>query len=381
MIYLDHAASTPMFDEAIDELKRSYKEDYANSAGAHKLARELNKRVDTVRENFMDALSASAEYDFVFCSSATEANNTIIKGLDLSEGQGILTSKAEHASVVMPSLHLKNTQGIEWQELPLNANLIYDVELTLKSIQPNTRLLCMGHVISQSGSLSPVMEIAKVVKQNHPKIHIHVDAVQSFGKVDIDLKGNYIDSMSISAHKMGGPKGISGFFINKKARLNKLLHGGEHELGYRASTVSAPLIFSWKKALDRRMAVKAEAFTKVSEINKFVRTTLANAISEIHFPNNIEFTSAYTIFFILPNFPGDMMVRHMEEKGIMVSTKSACSSKIKGKSDVLEAMHIPENQHKNVIRMSFSHSTKMEDVEEFCKHFIAMYKELKAFMI
>ncbi len=360
MIYLDHAASSPLLPEVAELLSRSLKEDFANPSSAHRLCRDLSHRLEDARRVLLDLLCGLELYQFVFTSSASESNNTLIQGIDWKEGDEILISRTDHPSVVVPAESLM-AKGVQ----------------LVTEVGPKTRAVFLTLVNSQSGAIVGPEKI-KEFKKNHPKVLLFVDGVQAMGKfpwMRTLLKDGVIDGLSISAHKMGGPKGVAGFYLKNGVQLRPLLVGGGQENSLRASTVAVPLVFGFQRAAELRDRRLAE-IEKVSALNLSLRESLKE-IPAIRFPfGPPPETSPFILSFVLPPVSSDIVLRHLEEKGIILSSTSACSSRIKGKNPVLLALGIPESEHKWVLRVSLSQETTEAEIKTFAQELKAVHAKL-----
>ena len=355
MIYFDHAASTPVREDVLDILNKSFREDFANPSAAHNLAKNLSKKIDASRASFLKFLNAQKQYDFYFTSSASESNNSIIKGIGLVESDHILYGKEDHPSVVNTVESAKAAHS--------------------KEINESTKLAILTHVNSQSGVLKDVLEEAAAIKSEKPNCWVHVDGVQAFGKYELSLENSMIDSYSISSHKISGPKGVAGLYIKKNKKVESLIDGGGQEHGFRSSTQPAPLIFAFELAASIAIQSLNDSFEKVSLINKKFQELLKEVIPQVKII--FENTSPYIFTFVVPKLPSDVMLRHLEQDSIYISSSSACSSKIKGHNPTFSALGIDEQYHKNVFRISFGSQNSLEEVDTFFEYFKKHYESMK----
>ena len=371
MIYLDHAASTPVLPEALKLLSDSYSQDFANPSAAHRLGKELGKKLSGARDTLKAILGAQPSDQLVFCSSATEANNLIVRGLNL-RGGAVLCSEADHPSLIGPVHSL----GAQIVALPLEAGQINTEKLS-DVLNENVSLVLLSQVNNHSGNVQNIEKLSSLIKEKAPKAHIHVDASQSFTKLPIDLKKWSIDSLALSAHKMGGPRGIAGLWLKKGVNLKPLFVGGGQEMNLRPSTEALPLILSFVEASKVASLKCSESFLIANESSALLKAMLKESIPGLQFPFEKVECSPYITTFIVPGISSDILLRLLEEKDVFVSSSSACSSKIKGHSSVFEALGIPNQFHKNVLRLSFSSSIKKEEIESFVSIFSSILSELK----
>lgn len=379
MLYFDHAASSPLCPEALETLQKTMREDFANPSAAHKWGKELNQKTQRIREGILETLKASKDSRLVFTGSASESNNSLIKGLGLKDGDRLLVSLGDHASLVNPSLSLKE-QGIEISELPLNSVGVPEVSLISDELMEKVKLVLISSVNSQSGGLLCVETFAKEFKSRFPKVHLHVDAVQSYGKFPLDLSQGNIDSASLSAHKMGGPKGVAALFVKKTLSLEPLLHGGNQEADFRSSTIAYPLIASFYRAIEIAFSSLDENLEKARVLRALLVTGISKIDSKIEFPFDLDQCSPYITSLLWNGISSDIVLRALEEKDIAVASTSACSSKIKGENPTMKALGLPVSKHKFVLRISIGKATSEEEVKEFLDIFKEVHSELKMFV-
>ncbi len=373
MNYFDHAASSPIYPEVLEELARALRDDYANPSAQHLLGHNLNEKIEEYRQDFLKSLKASRNDSFIFTSSATESNNTVIQGLDFTQNDIILYCKADHPSVTGPIESLAERFKISIKEIRLTASGEIDHELFLSQINEQVKLVVLTHVNNQNGVINDIEALAKLVKEKS-NAHVHVDATQSFGKIDIKLQPS-IDSMSFTSHKIGGPKGVAGLFLKNGQKLRPLLIGGGQENGQRSSTSAYPLIAGFYQAMKISIAHQKSSLEKADLFSALIKSKLSTAIPEINFP--FTSTSPFITSFILPGISSDIIVRHLEMKNIFISSTSACSSKVSGFNPTLFAMNIPERFHKNFLRISIGPITTESEVENLLRDFLVIWNELK----
>jgi cysteine desulfurase len=375
MLYLDYAASTPLCNEALEALEHSLKADFANPSAAHKLGKDLSKKIEETRQLFLKSLGATREDQFIFTSSATESNNLLIAGLS---GQGkIFYSEADHPSQVVP---VKQLEGRELCSIPLHKNGSIDVDSFLDKIDPSTSLVLLSQVNNHSGNLHSISDLSQKIKEINPKTHIHVDGVQGYSKIPLDISKTAIDSYSLSSHKIEGPKGIAGLFLKKGISLTPLFFGGGQENGLRSSTQAAPLIFSFAAAAEKNCKLLDESYSKVEILNQSLRRAVASKLDTVIFPFPGDQTSPYILTLLVPGISSDIILRHLEQKNIFLSSSSACSSKVKGINPVFSALGIDQQYHKNVLRISLSDSVSQQDLDYFVEEFSEVLDELKPYM-
>ncbi len=372
MLYLDYAATAPVRLKALEVLKEKFTSDFANPSSAHKLGTKVKKEIEQIRMGFIKSLNAF-NYHFIFTSSATESNNMIIKGLDYAPGDKVLISFGDHPSVLAPAKTLEK-QGVEIVSITRYDDGSVDEKKLIDSLNGQVKLIVLTHVNNLSGNYIDIVALAKKIKEKAPTVFIHVDAVQGFGKYPLDLSGGEVDSITVSAHKIGGPKGISGLYILKDKEINPLLDGGGQEFGLRSGTLAGPLMFSFYEAYKEISLDQTKHLDFVKSLYDKVKLALEDNIPGIIFP----FLSGgpYILTMVIPGIPSDVLVRHLEMADIFVASSSACSSKVKGFNPTFEALGIEEKYHKNVIRVSFSELVKFSEIDFFIETILEILNDL-----
>lgn len=381
LIYLDHAASMPPLSEAVQALTVSVRRDFANPTAAHSLGREMAKLIDEQRSRILAALGVSTDWRLCFTSCATEANNLIIAGLRYPVGASILFSSAEHPSLVEPVRRLSQ-QGIYTAELPLTESGHVDTSRLPDLLGPTTRLVVLSHVNNHVGTEQNLSALVSIIREQAPRCHIHVDASQSFCKVPQLLGDLAIDSVSISAHKMGGIKGVAALALRNEVLCHPMLLGGAHENGLRSGTPATPLILSFAAAVAKRQRDIAVDYDLVASLKQLFIDSLRSSLPKALFPcedaclapNRM---SPYIVLFIIPGVSSDIVMRHLEVRNIIIASSAACSAKKKGERPELSALKIPKHYHDNVLRVSFSWDTSREDVLAAANSLVAVLKELQ----
>jgi len=247
----------------------------------------------------------------------------------------------------------------------------------LLDMDENVKLVSFSHVNNTSGLINDVESISSKIKNLFPQLKIHVDASQSFGKIALSLKSSVIDSLTISSQKMGGPKGIAGFYLKKNFKIFPLLIGGGQENGIRSSTINTPLILSWVESVKETFLEINKSSEHVKTLNLELREQLESNFPNIIFPNDSEECSPYILMFVFQGISSDIIVRHLEKKNIIISSSAACSSKIKGENPTFSALKLPLTYHKNILRLSFSPRNTSQEVKYFIEQLKLIYFDIK----
>lgn len=373
MNYFDHAATSPIYPEVLDILSKSLREDFANPSSQHLLGHALKENIDQIRMDFIKMLKAKSDDHFHFTSSATESNNTVIRGLSFNEGDSILFSRADHPSVVAPIEFVANQKNLKLIEIPMESDGTINLEKFKELLDPSIKLVALTSVNNQSGVINDIESLSHLVKEK-TKAHIHLDAVQSFGKIPLVLNTT-IDSVSITSHKIGGPKGIAGLFLKKNHSVSALLLGGGQENGFRSSTEAYPLIVAFHKAMKLSTANLEVELARLRLLTDSIHSQMSAEISSLLTP--FKKTSPYIFSFLIPGISSDIVLRHLERREIYISSTSACSSRKTGFNPSLFAMGIPEHYHKNFLRISLGRTTSEREVETLIAEFKNVWSDIK----
>ncbi|ANS75140.1 cysteine desulfurase [Paenibacillus yonginensis] len=362
MKYFDHAASTPPHPEVIRTIAEVMQAHYGNPSSLHASGEAGFKLLKKAREVCAGTLGVQPS-EIVFTSGATESNNMAIKGAALqyrSRGKHLVTSMIEHPSVYESFRQLEGF-GFEVAFVPVQTNGTVDIETVMRTVREDTVLVSIMHVNNETGSIQPVAEIARELKQKYPRVLVHVDGVQGFGKVPLQLKDSGIDLYSLSAHKFRGPRGAGLLYVRKGIQLFPLLSGGGQESGVRSGTENVPAVVGMAKAL--RLAKEQEA-EHVRNWRK-VRERLVEGIASLP---ELELNSPaegapHIVHFSFPGMKPEVVLHCLEEEGLEVSTKSACSSKTSEPSRVLLAMGKSMETAQSGIRISLGDEHTSEDAD------------------
>lgn len=365
MIYLDNCSTTRPREEVIKTIIESMRDDFGNPSSLHRLGMKSEKKIKEAREYIAKFLNVNSN-EIYFTSGGTESNNIAIQSIVNKlgkRGKHIITTKIEHPSVLNIMKNYEK-QGFDITYLSVD-NLGYISLAELKdSIRKDTILVSIMHVNNEIGSIQPISEIKKIINLVNPDVFLHVDGVQGFGKVNISLKGSGIDSYSFSGHKIYGPKGIGGLYMDKKHTLSPIVFGGNQERGLRSGTENLTGIIGFGEAV-KIMAqnFKSEA-DHVFELKNYFANRVKEEIQDIKFNTTLdEKSSPYILNISFNHVRGEVLLHYLEDKDIYVSTSSACSSKGTEKSHVLRSLCLKNEEIEGAIRFCFSYENTMEDME------------------
>ncbi|KAA6446758.1 cysteine desulfurase family protein [Bacillus atrophaeus] len=377
MIYLDNSSTTKPYDEVLDVYEKTSRRYFGNPSSLHRYGAEAEQLLYAAKNQIKKALGLK-NYDIVFTSGATEANNLALKGAALSKiktGKHIITTSIEHPSVAESLDQLEELFGFEVTYLSVNADGAVSVDELKSAIRPDTVLVSMMHVNNEIGSIQPV-EQAGLVLQAYPQILFHVDYVQGVHKVPLMIEKAGIDLCTISGHKFHGLKGTGALLVKEGTRLVPLLTGGSQQSGLRAGTEHTAGAVSLAKAvnlaaqdfshrLDAMSAAKELFFKRLSETEGVVMNT-PTLNSAPHMVN-----------FSVPGIKAEVLLHMLEEQDIFVSTTAACSAREHKPSKVLLKMGKGEEIAGSSIRISLNYSQTSDVVEPFMKALVPGIKKLK----
>jgi cysteine desulfurase len=349
MIYLDFAASTPLLSSVKKELFRAFEEEYSNPSSAHKLGRTSAEKIENVRKIIANSIGAYKS-EIIFTSGASEANNLAIKGYVLAnqkKGKHIITSSIEHKCILAICHFLEKEHGYEITYISPQENGIIDSQDVIQAMRDDTVLVSIMHVNNELGSIQPIEVIGKACFERN--IKFHVDAAQSYKKIAIDVDELNIDLLSISAHKIYGPKGIGALYIRdlRETRIQPVIHGAGQEYGLRGGTLPTPLILGFGAAIEDQTI--ENTYTEVNNLNSLLRTKIVEIGGAINSPviNYIP----HILNIRLPNFDAAHFVVNSD---FLCSQGSACSSMNIEISYVLKEIGLNFEQAQSSIRVSLN---------------------------
>jgi len=359
-VYMDYAATTPVDPRVFKAMKPYFSEKYGNSVSLHKQGRDAKEALEESRKTIAEMMNVEPN-ELIFMGSATESTNMALKGIAFAnrkKGNHIVVSSIEHHCVLEPARWLEK-QGFEITRLPVDNFGFIDTNQLENAIRKDTILVSIMHANNEIGTIEDIEKIGEICKEKN--VYFHSDAAQTFGKIPIDVKKMNIDLLSISSHKMYGPKGVGGLYIKKGTKIEPLLHGGGHEFKKRSATVNVAGIVGFAEATriqKKEMASDAKKQTAFRDklINELLNIEDAhlNGHPTKRLPNNASFWFAY--------IEGESLLIQLDMNGVSASTGSACSS------DSLEASHVllatglkPQEAHGS-LRLSLGKYTTNEDV-------------------
>ncbi|WP_139491329.1 cysteine desulfurase family protein [Brevibacillus dissolubilis] len=379
MIYLDNSATTKPYPEVIDVMKKTMENYYGNPSSLHRKGVEAESVLKQARSIVANALQCKPS-EVIFTSGGTESNNTAIKGVAFQyqeRGKHIITSQIEHPCVYDVCKQLESF-SFEITYLPVNQDGQVSLEDLKAAIRPDTILVSIMHANNELGTVQPINQIGTYLKL-FPKILFHVDAVQSFGKLPIRMKEWGIDLLSLSGHKFHGPRGIGVLAKRENLLLHPLLAGGGQEGGYRSGTENVPAIAGMAKAIRIYEEKRGKEITKLEALTKRIREGISDIPSlVINTPEKD--TAPHIVNFSVPGMKAEVLLHALEDKGFLVSTRSACSTKSDEPSRILMATGMKRERALSAIRVSVGVENTLEEIEAFITALHECVKNIRPYM-
>ena len=374
VIYLDNAATSKVHPEVLESFNQITLKYFANPSSIHALGQEAQRLLEKSREQILNLFNLK-HHEVIFTSGATEANNLAIKGYAFANrgrGNHIITTAIEHPSVLNTVKQLEK-YGFEITILPVNEKGVIEVNSLKAAIKDNTILVSIMSVNNETGAINPIKEVGEILK-DYPKIAFHVDMTQAIGKIDIPL--DYIDMFSFAGHKIHGLLGSGALIKEKKIILEPLNNGGGQENNLRSGTNTLALSASLAKALRLAINTQKENYEKVSRLRDYLLSYLKDNPDKYHL-NSFDLANPYIVNFSLLEHKASVVVEALSNKGIMVSSLSACHSKNEDYSYVVYAMNQDMKLAHNTIRVSFSYENTVDDVNALIRGLKQIVKEIK----
>lgn len=365
MIYLDNSATTRPDPAVVESFQKSSEKFFANPSSLHQLGGTAEKLLHTARQQAASILQTDPG-EILFTSGGTEGNNIAIKGIAFEHqerGKHIITSAVEHPSVEETVFSLEKF-GFEITVLPVSEEGVVSVSDVEEAIREDTILVSIMHVNNETGAIQPVEAIGEVLKK-YPKLFFHVDAVQSIGKVPLDIKGAGIDLCTFSGHKIHGLKGTGLLYVNKQTALFPLFHGGGQERGLRSGTENVAGAVSFVKALRLIGENYKQKYHLLVKMHDFLWEEMEKIDGVII--NSPKEGAPHILNVSVPGIKPEVIIHMLGEQGIYISTKSACSSKEKDESKILAACGLPREIAISGLRISLSYHNTMEEMEKTVK--------------
>jgi len=360
-IYMDHAATTPVDPEVVQAMLPYFTRYFGNASSLHSFGREVYDAMENARANIAKLIRAEKE-EIVFTAGGTESDNIAIKGIafkNRSRGKHIITSPIEHPAVMETCAYLE-TLGFRISYAPVDSYGVVDLSELEKAVTEATILISIQHANNEIGTIQNIEAVGEIADKKD--VYFHTDAVQSTGKIPIDIGKANVDLLSIASHKLHGPKGVGALYVRKGVALNPLVHGGGQEKGLRSSTENIPGIVGFGRAAEIAYARMTPDRERVSAMrDRIIRNVLnqiplsyLNGHPTQRLPNNASFR--------FEGVEGESLVLSLDGKGVAASTGSACSSKKLRPSHVLMAIGLNEVQAHGSLRLTLGRENTEEEV-------------------
>jgi len=375
LVYLDHNASTPVHPEVLQAMLPYFGERFGNPSSVHGFGREAREGLETAREQIATFLKVSKD-EIVFTSGGTESDNLGIKGIAAAKRAGhIVTSQIEHHAVLRTCETLES-QGFAVTYLPVDEYGMVRPEDLEKAIRPDTIVVSLMHANSEVGTLQPMSEIGRITRERG--VPLHVDAVQTFGKVPIDVDAFGIDLLSFSGHKIYGPKGVAGLYIRKGTKMAAVQHGGDHERRRRAGTENVAGLVGLGKAVEIRGREMAGETVRLSGLRDRLWEGIRSRVEDVRLNGHPTLRLPGTCNMCFRNVESESIVLGLDLKGIATSAGSACTSGSVEPSYVLVAMGLPLDWAMGSVRCSLGRSTTAEDIDYVIDAAVPLLAKLRA---
>ena len=378
MIYFDNAATTRAADEVAERVRYMLLENFGNPSAQSMMGVRAENELNDARKIMAKSINALPE-EIYFTSGGTEDDNWAIFGTAEGykrSGKHMITTSIEHPAVAEPMERLRQ-KGWEVTVLDVDKNGYIDLDVLRDSIREDTVLVSIILVNNEVGTIQDASAVGKLIKEKNPNTLFHVDAVQAFGKYPIDVRKMGIDMLSMSGHKIHGPKGVGFFYMKKGLKVRPIIYGGGQERGQRSATENTPGIAGLAKAVELAMENMDASHEKVMEVKRTLAEGILRDIPKTHINGpSIEEASPYVLNVSFNGLRSEVLLHALEEKEIYVSAGSACSSKKKGGSHVLRSLGLSEERIEGAIRFSFCRYNTVEEAL-FC---LEVLKEKTAFL-
>ncbi len=375
-IYFDNAATTKLDDKVLEEMLPYLKENYGNASAIYKLGKASHIKVEEAREKIANIFNAKKD-EIYFTAGASESDNLAIKGIayaNKSKGKHIITSKIEHPAVLETCKELEK-EGYEVTYLNVDSNGLVSTDELKKEIREDTILITIMYANNEIGTIEPIKEIGAIAKENN--IIFHTDATQAVGTIKIDVEDLNIDSMSLSAHKFYGPKGIGALYMRKGVRFNPIINGGHQEKGKRAGTLNTPGIIGMAKALELSYEDLEEKNKKIKELRDYYFEKVKEKIPYIKINGDLEKRLVGNANISFRFIEGEGLLLNLDNKGICASSGSACTSGSLDPSHVLLAIGLPHEIAHGSLRVSIGKYNTKEEVDYLIENLVEIVERLR----
>jgi cysteine desulfurase len=378
LIYLDNAASTPVHPEVVKEMLPYFDVQYGNPSSIHQFGRKAKNAIEKARKQVAALIGAESD-EIIFTSGGTESNNTIFYGIifqrEKFELSHIITSSIEHDAVLKPIRQFEKN-GCQITYLPVDKHGMINLDDITKSISEQTVMISIMFANNEVGTIQPIKEISKIC--NKYQIPLHTDAVQAVGKVPINVKELGVDALSISSHKINGPKGVGALFLKKGSTTTPYILGGGQENGMRSGTENVASIVGFGKACEIAKDKLPDNISHFQTLHSSMLSRIVKEISHVKLNGHPEKRIFNNIHLTFLGVNGEDLIIKLDEHGIAASTGSACSVHTQKASHVLKAMGFNHEQITGSLRISFGYTNTLVEVEQTVEALKKVVSELRS---
>lgn len=373
MIYLDNAATTKVDDIAIEKMVDIMKNNFGNPSALYDFGQKAEIFLNNARKQVADALNVK-DKEIYFTSSGTEGNNIAILGSSTGNKlEEFITVSTEHSSVY--KVYKEEMKGKKIIILNVDKNGFIDLDELGNAINENTRMVSIMHVNNELGTVQNLEEIGNIIKSKNRNTIFHVDGIQGFCKVPINIKKCKIDVYTISGHKIHGPKGVGAIYIRDGINLKPILIGGGQERNMSSGTENMPGIVALGEMAEIVNKDIEENFQKIYDLKKYLMDKL-NSVEDIIINSTLENSSPYILNISIKDIRAEVLLHYLEMEKIYISTGSACGKN--KRSRIVDAINLPKGYEDGTIRISFSKNSTLEDVDIFYKYLVKYIEEIRS---
>jgi len=377
LIYLDNNATTPVEPRVLEAMLPYLGEKYGNPSSIYTMGREARQAVNSARESVAQLIGAQPE-EIIFTSGGTEADNLAIKGIAFAlreKGNHIITSAVEHHAVLNCCKWMKKN-GFEVTYVGVDPDGVIHLNELKSAITSRTILITVMHANNETGTIEPIEEVAAIARERG--IVVHTDAVQSVGKFPVDVRKQNVNLLSLSGHKIYGPKGVGALYVKKGTRMTSLFQGGHHEWNRRSGTENVPGIVGLGRAAEIAREEMADLAKREGRLRDRLLQGIMNTIPDILVTGHPEKGLANTLMICVKYVEGEAILLHLDAMGVATSSGSACTSGSLDPSHVLLAMGVPVEVAHGSVRFSLGRSTTEEQIDRVIEVFAPIVKNLRA---
>ena len=361
-IYMDHSATTPVAAEVLEAMLPFFSDKFGNASSLHAFGREAKEALEESRQRLARLLNADPE-EIVFTSGGTESDNLALRGIaykNRNSGRHIITSCIEHPAILESCRSLEQ-EGFSVTYLPVNGEGLVEISELEGAIRPDTILISIMHANNEIGTIQPLEEVGRLAADRD--IYLHTDAVQTAGKIDVDVDAMGVDLLSLSAHKLYGPKGVGALYLRRGTKMQSLATGGGHERGLRSGTENVAGIVGLARAADLAREEMAAEGQRLSQLRDRLAALVLGRIKDAWVNGSMQKRLPGSLNFGFSYVEGESLLLYLDSKGIAVSTGSACSSHKLEPSHVLLALGLKPEECHGSLRITMGRSNNQEQVD------------------